>query len=299
MKLEWIEYFVHIAQTESLTKTAEFFYLSQPTMSKAIRNLEEELGFDLFVRKKTGMYLSVQGDIFLPFAEKILEQYHQYQKLLSEQKIESLAEIEIAVSPHILQSYYAEILLVLTRFAPKSRISIIDADHMKVRDLVSSNPKICGLICCDTVILQQLSERGLHAVPLYDTPLVLCMSKTSRLANKEQITVEDLNSDDILALTMDNIERESVLSKTILKTSNLNLLMNTLIAGKGICILPQKIVEKSFEKNGLIMKSADFLDKVTFTFVYNAEALNENNYLPIILDRLIGELTEIFCGFDS
>jgi len=294
MKIEWIEYFVNIAQTESLTKSAELFYLTQPTMSKAIRNLEEELGFDLFTRKKTGMYLTNQGKVFLPYAEKIVEQYQQYRNAVFEQKVESLDAIEIAVSPHILQSYYGEIYQVLTRFAPKSKISIIDADNVKIRELVNKQSKICGLLCCDSVIQKQLNESGLKTVSLYDTPLVLCMSKTSRLANKDHITADDLDGDDVLALTMDDAERKVVLAKTILKTSNLNLLQNMLVSEKGICILPQKIIEKSFDKNGLMMRSVDFLDKVTFTFIYNAEAINEDIYSKIILDRMIRELSEMF-----
>lgn len=296
MKLEWIEYFVHIAQTESLTKTAEFFYLSQPTMSKAIRNLEKELGFDLFIRKKTGMYLTVQGERFLPFAQNIVEQYHQYRNTVFQQEVESLSEIEIAISPHLLQSYYDEIYQVLTQFAPKSKISIIDADYIKIYELVSKSPKVCGLICSDDVILEQLKESHLHTIALYDTPLVLCMSKASRLENKEHIIAKDLEGDDILALAMDNTERSIVSAKTVLRTSNLNLLMNMLVTEKGICILPQKIAEKSFDKNGLIMKSADFLNKVSFTFLYNTEAINNDIYSKIILDKLIGALAKMFCS---
>ena len=296
MKLEWIEYFVGIAQTESLTKTAESFYLSQPTMSKAIRNLEEELGFDLFVRKKTGMYLTEQGKIFFPYAEKIVEQYQMYRLIAFEQSIAGLNDIEIAVSPHLLQSYYEELYRVLTRFAPKSQISIVDVDSVKVREMVACNPKTCGLIVADSVIQKQLSESGLKSVELYSTPLVLCMSKTSRLAGKEQIAPEDLNGGDILALTMDDERRNVMLAKTILKTSNLNLLLNMLVAEKGICILPQKIAEKSFGKSNLMIRPVDFLGTVTFTFVYNTQALNEVGYPKVVLDKLIDELSEMFYG---
>jgi len=43
-----------------------------------------------------------------------------------------------------------------------------------------------------------------------------------------------------------------------------------------------------------MMRSVDFLDKVTFTFIYNAEAINEDIYSKIILDRMIRELSEMF-----
>ena len=296
MKLEWIEYFVGIAKTESLTKTADSFYLSQPTMSKAIRNLEEELGVDLFIRKKTGMYLTEQGELFFPYAEKIADQYQLYRKTAIDQTIACLEEIEIVVSPHLLQSYYEEIYQILSKFAPKSRISIIDVDNVKAREMVVNNPKTIGLIAADSVINKEICDSDLQSVALYDTPLVLCMSKTSRLAGKEHIVPSDLNGDDILALTADTSQRNVMTSKTILKTSNLQLLMNMIVAEKGICILPQKIAEKSFDKASLMIRPVDFLEKVTITFVYNTQAINEGGYSKIVLDKLSREFAEIFYG---
>ena len=294
MKLEWIEYFVAIAKTESLTKTAEYFYLSQPTMSKAIRNLEEELGFELFVRKKTGMYLTAQGEQFFPYAEEIAKQYQMYRRNVLERSIDQLDEIEIAISPHLLQSYYEEVYQVLTRFAPKSKISIVDADNTKVREMIVDNPKMCGLVVADPVIQKLLKENNLKTISLYETPLVLCMSKTSRLAKKAHITPEDLNGDDILALSMDGTRRNVMLAKTILKTSNLSLLMNMLLSEKGICILPQKIAEKSFDNSNLIIRPVDFLDNTTIAFVYNEQMLHETAYSKFVLDKLSGELAQIF-----
>ena len=74
MNLLQLKYAVEVAATASITKAAENLYMGQPNLSRAIRELEEELGVDLFRRTSRGIVPTAQGEAFLERARAVLRQ---------------------------------------------------------------------------------------------------------------------------------------------------------------------------------------------------------------------------------
>ena len=68
------KYAVTVARTGSITQAAEELFMAQPNLSKAIRELEDSLGIEIFRRTPKGMVPTAQGEAFLGYAEKVLEQ---------------------------------------------------------------------------------------------------------------------------------------------------------------------------------------------------------------------------------
>lgn len=75
MTLQQINYVVAITETGSMSKAAERLYLSQPTLTSSVHDLEEELGFQIFNRSRKGVTLTAEGTEFLPYARQLLGQY--------------------------------------------------------------------------------------------------------------------------------------------------------------------------------------------------------------------------------
>ena len=73
MKLSSLRYFVTIAKYKSYTKASENLFISQPTLSRTIMDLEEELGIKLFVRGKSNLHLTEEGKILYREASEIIE----------------------------------------------------------------------------------------------------------------------------------------------------------------------------------------------------------------------------------
>ena len=79
MTLQQLRYVITISETGSLSKAAELLYISQPSLSDAVQDIENELGFALFSRSSKGMSLTNDGVEFITYARQV---YNQYEMLL-------------------------------------------------------------------------------------------------------------------------------------------------------------------------------------------------------------------------
>ena len=73
MNIKQLEYFVDLSQTLNFTKTAQNFYISQTAITKQIQCLEKDLEIPLFIRSKKSVELTNEGNLYLPYARKILD----------------------------------------------------------------------------------------------------------------------------------------------------------------------------------------------------------------------------------
>ena len=81
MNLSYLKYAVEVEKTGSITKAAQNFYMNQPHLSKIIRELERDLGCDIFDRTSRGMVPTKKGVEFLRYAKAILVQEEQIEAL--------------------------------------------------------------------------------------------------------------------------------------------------------------------------------------------------------------------------
>ena len=74
MTIQQLQYVMEISRTGSVSKAAKTLFLSQPNLSNAIKNLENELGITIFKRTNKGILLSAEGEEFLGYARQVIEQ---------------------------------------------------------------------------------------------------------------------------------------------------------------------------------------------------------------------------------
>ena len=75
MTLNQLKYIIAVSKENSLNDAAKKLFISQPSLSAAVHSLEEELGFDIFIRSKSGITLTPKGIEFLGYARSVVEQY--------------------------------------------------------------------------------------------------------------------------------------------------------------------------------------------------------------------------------
>ena len=81
MNTLYFKYAVEVERAASITRAAENMYMAQPNLSKAIKELEETLGYTIFDRTKRGMVPTEKGADFLTYARKIVEQLNEMEML--------------------------------------------------------------------------------------------------------------------------------------------------------------------------------------------------------------------------
>lgn len=101
MRIEWLGAFRQIAEMKSLTKASEFLHISQPALSKQIRNLEVELGAQLLLRSTTGVTLTQAGQILLEGSKNILNDMNAIRREIALIQDEGKSDLTIGSWPSI------------------------------------------------------------------------------------------------------------------------------------------------------------------------------------------------------
>ena len=84
MTLQQLKYAITIAECGSMNEAAKRLYISQPSLSGAVKDLEDEVGFEIFIRSAKGMILTPEGEEFLGYARQVNDQF----ELLSDHYLE-------------------------------------------------------------------------------------------------------------------------------------------------------------------------------------------------------------------
>lgn len=81
LKIKVLEYFITLAESQSINEAAGKLYIAQPSLTKALQLFEAEIGTQLFQRKKTGIQLTEAGKRILPEAKQMVEYYNGWLSL--------------------------------------------------------------------------------------------------------------------------------------------------------------------------------------------------------------------------
>ena len=88
MTLQQLRYVIQAADSRSMNEAAKALYISQPSLSGAIKELEKEIGIELFKRSSHGTVLTPEGEEFLGYARQVTDQYPLYLPYQGQEKIQ-------------------------------------------------------------------------------------------------------------------------------------------------------------------------------------------------------------------
>lgn len=187
MEIRVLQYFLAVAREQSISGAAEYLHLSQPTLSRQLKDLEEEFGKRLFIRGSRKITLTDEGMTLRKRAEEILE-------LVKKTEDEIILSDETVTGNVYIGAGETENLRILIRAAhrlrkdfPKIRIHIASGDASDVTERLNKGLIDFGVLFDPT----DLSEYNHLRIPSRDEWGVL-MRRDSPLAEKEMITPEDL-----------------------------------------------------------------------------------------------------------
>lgn len=187
MELRVLQYFLTVAREQSVSGAAEYLHLTQPTLSRQLKDLEEELGKQLFIRGNRKITLTDEGMILRKRAEEILKlvQKTEHEITLNDKSV--AGDIHIGAGETDAIRILAKATKQLQEKHPKICINISSGDATDVTEDLDK-----GLIDFGILFEQKdLSKYNYLKIPPKDTWGVL-MRKDAPLAQKSSILPEDL-----------------------------------------------------------------------------------------------------------
>ena len=186
LDLRLVRYFTVVAEHRHFGRAAEALRVAQPSLSRQIRHLEQQLGARLLDRTPQGSRLTEAGEVFLPLARALLRSADQ-----------AAARTRAAAQPSRITIGYT-IGLIVTPAVRQLRREHPDAD-VQTLHLDWNQPREALLDHRVDAVVTRLPIRtgGLHVTVLYDEPRVLLVPLDHRLAGKESVSIDDIADEPI------------------------------------------------------------------------------------------------------
>jgi Transcriptional regulator len=194
MTLQQLKYFIETVNCGSINKAAERLFIAQPSLSNALRDLETEIGLELFTRTPRGISLTTDGAEFLGYARQVVEQAGLLeQRWLNRKPSRRLCSIS---TQHYAFAVNAFVNMVKKSDAEEYEYTLREARTFEIVEDVKNLRSELGILYMNNfnrqVIEKLLRENTLTFHPLFTAKPHVFISTTNPLAEKEYVTLEDL-----------------------------------------------------------------------------------------------------------
>ncbi len=247
MTLTELRYVVAVAQQRHFGQAAKTCFVSQPTLSVAVKRLEEELGVTLFERSRNEITLTPIGERIVFQAQQVLTEADTIRELAKSGRNELSGPLRIGaiytVAPYLLP----QLIPVMSRLAPdipllvEENYAFVLSDKLRRGDLDLA------------VVTLPYEEPGIHTQPIYEEPFVVLLPAQHKLSRKDGVELQDLEEETVLLPGLGHCMRDHVLSfcpscydstkekATLQKTldgASLETIRMMVTGGVGISIVP-------------------------------------------------------------
>ncbi len=222
MKLDHLRYFDRLAEMLSYTKAAQDLYIAQPTLSAAIKRMEQEIGLTLFRRAEgvaSGVELTEQGVVFHEYVKQALERYDEGLRQAMGIQEKDSNTLRLGTVYSMKGSFWSAAIDEfvgkwgsLPQFHMEQAYSADLAKHLKN-----------GAI--DVAFAAMTEEaKGLDIVPVWSQCLVACVNRKSPLALRAELTLNDLKSERLLTYSDKSSVANSLASVLAGREEDFNML---------------------------------------------------------------------------
>ncbi len=253
MTLNQLKYVIEISKQNSINEAAKRLFISQPSLTAALKSLEQEVGFDIFTRTNSGITLTVKGEEFLGYAKSVVEQYDILDaKYISKDSVKRTFQVSMQ---HYTFAVNAFMSVIEQYGMDEYEFEVHETRTHDVIDNVRNMKSEIGVLYMNdynrTVLQKILRDAGLKFTPLFDCSIYAYMSKSNPLAEKKQITMKDLDKYPCLAFSQGEHNSfyfaEEVLStyeyKRLIRVSDRATILNMMIGLNGYTLCSGIICE--------------------------------------------------------
>ena len=265
MTLTELRYIVAVAREKHFGRAAEACFVSQPTLSVAIKKLEEELDVKLFERGANEVSVTPLGDEIVRQAQSVIEQAAGIKEIAKRGKDPVSGALRLGVIYTIGPYLLPDLVRQAIARVPQMPLILQENFTAKLLDLLRNGE-------LDAAILAEpFPDAGLAHAPLYDEPFMIALPKTHPLAKRKRISSEELKQETMLLLGTGHCFRDHVLEvcpeyarfssnaegiRKSFEGSSLETIKYMVASGMGITVVPQLGVPKEPQTHVAYVKFA-------------------------------------------
>ena len=236
MDIRLLRFFVAVYEEKNITLAAQRCFVSQPSISNAIKQLEDELGVSLFERHKKGVAQTEEAHYLYPTAVHLLAELSRIPELFTQRAAKTPVAIGNFVD--ISQSHMAEVLAKIHHQCGDVFVDLVDHDDSQALARLT---------------LDILKHQDEVFLPLWEEDYVLCMPDDHPLADRDTVQPAELHQFDFIECppceahqqTINLLASDGLAMNLVARAQHKTQVMHLVQAGVGISFLPTGVLEAS------------------------------------------------------
>jgi LysR family hydrogen peroxide-inducible transcriptional activator len=248
MTLTELRYIVAVARERHFGHAAEACFVSQPTLSVAIKKLEEELDVKIFERGGNEVSVTPLGEDIVRQAQQVIEQAAAIKEIAKRGKDPLSGPLKLGIIYTIGPYLLPELVRQVIDLTPQMPLMLQENFTVKLLEMLRTGELDCAILA------EPFPEAGLAIAPLYDEPFMVALPKAHALAKRKSISAEELKRETMLLLGTGHCFRDHVLEvcpeyarfssdaegiRKSFEGSSLETIKHMVASGMGITVLPQ------------------------------------------------------------
>ena len=247
MTLTELRYIVALAREHHFGRAAEACFVSQPTLSVAVKKLEEELGVALFERGKTEVAVTPVGERIVEQARRVLDELEVVKRIAQQAQDPLAGPLRIGAIYTIGPYLFPRLVPLLHASAPRMPLIIEENYTVHLRARLAQGELDAVLVCLP------FEEPGVVTLPLYDEPFMVMVPAKHAWAKRKTIATDDLATETVLLLGAGHCFRDQVVAacpscvgppaaegglQKAVEGSSIETIRHMVASGMGITVLP-------------------------------------------------------------
>ena len=253
MTLTELKYIVAVAREKHFGKAAEACFVSQPTLSVAIKKLEDELEVKLFERSANEVTITPLGEDIVRQAQSVLEQAAAIKEIAKRGKDPLAGPLKLGVIYTIGPYLLPDLVRQAIARTPQMPLMLQENFTVKLLEMLRTGEIDCAIMA------EPFPDTGLALAALYDEPFLAAVPSTHPLSSKQYITAQELKSETMLLLGTGHCFRDHVVEvcpefarfssdaegiRKSFEGSSLETIKHMVAAGMGVTLVPRLSVPK-------------------------------------------------------
>lgn len=258
MTLTELKYIVAVARERHFGKAAEACFVSQPTLSVAVKKLEEELDVKLFERSANEVTVTPLGEEIVRQAQSVLEQSANIKEIAKRGKDPLSGPLMLGVIYTIGPYLLPDLVRQTIKLTPQMPLMLQENFTVKLLEMLRTGEIDCAIMA------EPFPDTGLAMAPLYDEPFYAAVPANHPLASQDSVTTEILKRETMLLLGAGHCFRDHVLEvcpefarfssntegiRKSFEGSSLETIKHMVAAGMGVTLVPRLSIPKEALEN--------------------------------------------------